>query len=74
MPTTKSSLTRQRLLRLLSEKDIVVASIVLNKRDLRIAPDTHILYASMVNMLLNRLFVDGVLNPDESLELIPSIM
>jgi hypothetical protein len=44
------------------------------KRDIHIAPDTHILYASMVNMLLNRLFIEGILNPDEALELIPSKM
>jgi hypothetical protein len=66
--------TRERLLKLLSGKDILVAGIVLDKRKVRIAPDTHILYASMVNMLLNRLFIDGILDPDEALELVASKM
>jgi hypothetical protein len=41
---------------------------------MRVVPDKHILYASMVNMLLNRLYVDGLLDPSECLELIPSKM
>jgi hypothetical protein len=66
--------TRERILRLLAEKDIQIAAIVLDKQRMRVTPDKHILYASMVNMLLNRLYMYGLLNPSEYLELIPSKM
>jgi hypothetical protein len=66
--------TRERMLRLLAEKDIQIATVVLNKRRMRVTPDKHVLYASMVSMLLNRLYMDGVFDSDEALELIPSRM
>jgi hypothetical protein len=66
--------TRLKLLRLLAGRDIKIAVMKLDKSKLFVAGDPHILYASMVNMLLNRLFIEGILSADDRLHLIASQM
>jgi hypothetical protein len=70
----EKTVTRARLLRLLADKDIQIAAMVLDKSGLFVASDPHILYASMASLLLNRLFADGFISPDDELFLVPSQM
>ncbi len=64
--------TRRKLLANLATKDILIATMRLDKKKVLIADNPHDLYASIVNSLVNRLFVDGVINGSDPIQLIAS--
>jgi hypothetical protein len=66
--------TRIRLLKTLAKKDISIAVMKLDKRKVFMVEEPHILYSSMVTSLLNRLYIDGVLDTDEDIRFIASQM
>jgi hypothetical protein len=66
--------TRRRVLRLLSEKDIQIATIRLDKRKIFVLEEPHQLYSNMVIALINRLYNDGIFEAEEEINLIASQM
>jgi hypothetical protein len=56
---------RTRLLRRLAFKDIQIAAMVYNKRNVLIVEDVHAIYNSMVIALINRLYAEGVISAGE---------
>jgi hypothetical protein len=64
--------TRIKLLKLLSQQDTKIVALVLDKSQVYVTEDPHILYASMVNMMLNKLYIDGHLDTKSKIELIIS--
>jgi hypothetical protein len=61
-----------RLLKGLARKEIQIASMLLNKRNMIISGNPNELYASIVISLINRLYADGVFADDEHVSLIAS--
>jgi hypothetical protein len=61
-----------KLLKGLARKEILIASMLLNKRNVIISSNPNELYANIVISLINRLYTDGVFTDDEHVSLIAS--
>lgn len=72
--TKEKPVTRQRLLKLLSEKDCAVMTIYLNKERVytRLQDEKQILYNYVTNILLDRIYSKRVIDIDGPIELIAS--
>jgi hypothetical protein len=57
--------TREKLLRRLHKKDVTFACLHLDKSRLSVGENPHILYASMVNTLLNKVINDKLVEDSE---------
>ena len=66
--------TRQRLLKLLSERDCAIMAIYLNKRKVytRLQDEKHVLYNYVTNILLDRIFSKSFVPETEKITLIAS--
>ncbi|MDR2599579.1 MAG: DUF3800 domain-containing protein [Oscillospiraceae bacterium] len=64
--------TRTKLLKGLSQKNIKIASIHLDKQNVLVTSKPHDIYTSMVVTLLNRLYTDGVISGLSDIRLIAS--
>jgi hypothetical protein len=66
--------TRKRVLNLLAEKKIQIATMRLDKRKIFVSENPHQLYTSMVVALINRLYSNGIFPVDDDVCLIASQM
>lgn len=64
--------TKKRLLNKLAEKDVKIATMRLDKREVMVAGDPNQLYSNMVVSLINRLYADGVVDKSDDIEFIAS--
>jgi hypothetical protein len=66
--------TRQALLRAIAKRDVGITIMKIDKKALFLPSDPHALYIGMVTSLLNRLIIDGHLNPNGDIHFIASQM
>ena len=66
--------TRQRLLKRISEKDCLIMAIYLNKKKVftRLQDEKQVLYNYVTNILLDRVFTKKIVSPDKPIELVAS--
>ena len=67
-------ITRQRLLRRVSEKDCTIMTIYLNKQKVftRLQDEKQVLYNYVTNILLDRIFIKRIVSPEKPIEFIAS--
>jgi len=65
-------ITRRRLLKGLSTKDVKIATMRLDKRKVLFPGKPNELYSTMVVSLINRLYIDGVIKKTDNIEFIAS--
>lgn len=72
--TNEKLITRQRLLKRLTEIDCSIMYIYLNKKEVftRLQDEKEVLYNYVVNILLNRIYIKKVIPIDKEIELIAS--
>jgi hypothetical protein len=72
--TKEKPVTRQRLLKLLAEKDCAVMTIYLNKERVysRLQDEKQVLYNYVTNILLDRIYTRRIIDTDLPIELIAS--
>ena len=68
----EKAITVKRLLNTLTTKDIRIATMRLDKQKLLISSNPNELYTSIVISLINRLYSDGHINDNDSINLIAS--
>jgi len=68
----EKEITVKRMLSGLASKDIMIASLRLDKRKVLLTSNTHELYTSMVVALINRLYADGIIGNADDIKLIAS--
>ena len=66
--------TRQQVLKMLSEKEVSIISIYLNKKRVytKLQDEKHVLYNYVVNILLDRIYTKKIIPTDRPIEFIAS--
>ena len=67
-------ITRERLLRGLAKREVKIASMRLDKRNVLLTESQNELYATIVITLINRLYKDRIINDSENITLVASRM
>jgi hypothetical protein len=70
----EDKITRERLLRSLADCEVSIATMTLDKHKMLLSADPNSLYSSIVLALLNKLFIDNLLDTRESIRFVASQM
>jgi hypothetical protein len=68
----EKNITRIKLLKHLSRKNILISVICIDKYNIIIPENSHNFYSSIVSEMINHLYLDGILQTDEHINLIAS--